>query len=145
MHPDAENGAHGGLDGLGVVAFDGVGRSEDLADAEPVGNAEDRAQITGVADPVEGENEFVGIDDGFDRRGTTNDGERRRRMRQLTDPPHRLFPDIFHPIMSDDVETRAQRLLDQLLPLHDKQSPLLAELLLSQRPNLLDLVLRKHL
>ena len=58
--PLAEDGAHGGLDGLGVVQVDAVGREVDGADAEPVGQAQDGADISRVADGVQSETEAFG-------------------------------------------------------------------------------------
>ena len=53
--PLAEDGAHGGLDGLGVVQVDAVGGEVDGADAEPVGQAQDGPDISRVADRVQPE------------------------------------------------------------------------------------------
>ena len=78
------------------------------------------------------------------RRRAANNGQCRRRMRQLADARHRLFADVIDPINSLDSKPRAKRLFHELLPFHDEQSPLLAELLLSQRPDVLYLILRYH-
>ena len=53
--PLAEDGAHGGLDGLGVVQVDAVGGEVDGADAEPVGQAQDGAGVPRVADGIQSE------------------------------------------------------------------------------------------
>ena len=42
------HGSHGGLYGLGVIDVGGAGRTEDVPDAEPVGNAHDGAQVARV-------------------------------------------------------------------------------------------------
>ena len=55
--PLAEDGAHGGLDGLGVVQVDAVGGEVDGADAEPVGQAQDGADVPRVTDGVQSEAE----------------------------------------------------------------------------------------
>ena len=53
MEGYAEQGAHGSLDHFGVVPIDTVGRGIDGCDAEPGGNAQQGAQVTGVADAVQ--------------------------------------------------------------------------------------------
>ena len=58
--PLAEDGAHGGLDGLGVVQVDAVGGEVDGADTEPVGQAQDGAGVPRVADGVQSETEAFG-------------------------------------------------------------------------------------
>lgn len=50
--PLAEDGAHGGLDGLGVVQVYAVGGKVDCADTEPVGQAQDGADVPRVADGI---------------------------------------------------------------------------------------------
>ena len=52
-------GSHRGLHGLGTVGIDGAGGADDVLDAEPVGNADDGAQVAGVLHVVEGEAEFA--------------------------------------------------------------------------------------
>ena len=49
----AEYAAHSGLHNLGIVATHGVGAAHDVAHAEPVGGANDGAQIAGVLYAVE--------------------------------------------------------------------------------------------
>ncbi len=67
VYPDAEDGAHRGLDDFRVVDFYRILRGEYRMDAEPVGDAQDGTQVAGVADAVKGEDEFVGLD--ADREG----------------------------------------------------------------------------
>src|SRR5690606_25458965 len=45
---DPQECAHGGLYSFGVVGVDTGRRAEDVSNAEPVGNAQDSAEITGV-------------------------------------------------------------------------------------------------
>ena len=49
----AGDAAHGGLNDLGIPGVDGAGAAEDGVDAEPIGDADDGAQVAGVLDVVE--------------------------------------------------------------------------------------------
>ena len=53
MHPHAEYGAHRGLHDLGVETVGRGLRADDVRDAEPVGQPDDRAQIARVLHVVE--------------------------------------------------------------------------------------------
>ena len=53
METDAENGAHRGLDHLGIEEIHRVRGGKNPIQTEPVGDAQDGAQIAGVADAVQ--------------------------------------------------------------------------------------------
>src|SRR5690606_13133596 len=57
---DPQECAHGGLYSFGVVGVDTGRRAEDVSNAEPVGNAQDSAEITGVLYAVEVEGKAAG-------------------------------------------------------------------------------------
>ena len=113
-------------------------------DAEPVGDTQDRAQIAGVTDAVEGQDEFVGTDAGRYRIRLPHDGEGGRRMGQLADAGHGFFADVFDAIVRNDVEAGQQSLGNELFTLYDEQTPLIAKLLLSQRFDFFYFVFGKH-
>ena len=147
MYPYAKDGAHRRLHDFRVIGFDGVFGGEDPVDAEPVGDADDRAQIAGIANAVESEDKFFGVQSqrrAIVRRfrlGHANHGQGRRRMGQLADARHRLGADIIDVIVGHDVKIRLQRLGHKLFSFDDEQTALIAELFLSQRLNLFYLVL----
>lgn len=69
---DTGDGTHGSLDDFGVEGIDGVVAGYDGADAKPVGDAYDGAEVAGILNAVESEDEVVGgrggVGKGVDRK-----------------------------------------------------------------------------
>ena len=57
----AEDGPHRGLNDFWIIAGDGVSAADDVTDAEPVGGAENGAEIAGVLQAVESKCNLVGF------------------------------------------------------------------------------------
>lgn len=146
--PLAEDGAHGGLDGLGVVQVDAVGREVDGADAEPVGQAQDGPDISRVADRVQPETQAGGQCGGAVRNSVcrdTQDGKGRGGGGEMAHPAHCLLPDIGGTIYRFNGKTLlSQGLPDHFLPFDDEKPVLLPELLLSEGANEPDVGLRGY-
>ena len=136
----AEDGAHRGLDHLGIVQFHGVGRSDDPVDAEPVRHPEDGAQVAGVADAVQGQEQPLRGPEGGGG-GLPDDREDRRRGGQHRQPRHRLLADLVPAVDGHDLESRRQRLGNHLFTLDHEESGLVPELLLRKGADLPQFVL----
>ena len=121
VETDAEKRAHGSLHDLGVEKVGRVRRCVDAVDAEPVGDADDGAEIAGVADAVEGQ---VKARTGRRRypNGVRNMDQRqhRGRCREQGHAFHRLLSHFFAPVDGLNRPAGTLRLSDHLLPLHDK-------------------------
>ena len=50
----ARNASHGGLHHLRIPCINGVFATEDMGDAEPIGNTDNSAKITGILYAIEG-------------------------------------------------------------------------------------------
>jgi len=86
---DAGEGAHAGVDDFLVEEVGGVGGEEDAIEAEPVGEAEERADVAGILQAVEGEGEAVVEGAGRERFAVeAADGEERGRCREMADTGH---------------------------------------------------------
>ena len=70
---EAEDGAGGGADDLGVPLVGGVGREEDLLHAEGFGGAEERAEVAGILKAFEDKGDGLGTGCGR-RDGGNEDG-----------------------------------------------------------------------
>ena len=149
--PLAEDGAHGGLDGLGVVQVDAVGREVDGADAEPIGQAQDGADVPRVADGVQSEAEALGklrirrvsavpisVRDAQHGKGRGGGGEKAHAS-------HELFSDVCGTVDRFNGKTLlSQGLPDHFLPFDDEKPVLLPELLLSEGADKPDVGLRGY-
>ena len=143
VDPDAEDGPHRGLHDLGVEAVGRSGRADDLPDAEPVGQADDRTQIPGVLHLVERQREPVAQPFGvepvagdFDRRQRVG---RRFEQRQALHLARRdglhagTVEDALQRIDPAHAEVRGAQFADELRALGDEQSVLRAAAFVGQR------------
>jgi len=89
VNADAGEGTHAGVDGFLVEEVGGVGREENAIEGEPVGEAEERADVAGVLETVEGKGEAVVEGAGSERCAVEPaDGEEGRRCREMADTGH---------------------------------------------------------
>ena len=115
-HRDMEHRAGGRADDLRAVRIDGPGREDDGLDAGRLGRADDRAEISRVADPVEHDDErCVGQHLGRGRGRHLDDGDRRLRCFGRADPFEHARREFEHLARTVDVGAGVDRdvLLDE--------------------------------
>ena len=134
--PLAEDGAHGGLDGFGIVQVRAVRRQVDCLYSEPVGQAQDGADVPRVADRVQPETQAGGQCGGAVRnsvRRDAQDGKGRGGGGEKAHASHELFSDVCGTVDRFNGKTLlSQGLPDHFLPFDDEKPVLLPELLLSE-------------
>lgn len=89
VNADAGEGAHAGVDDLLVEEVRGVGREQDAVEGEPVGEAEERADVAGILEAIEREGEPVVQGVGGEWVAVqVSDGEEGGRSREMADTRH---------------------------------------------------------
>ena len=154
LHP--EQRAHGGLHHLGIPQFHTIHAAHHIADAKPLGRADERAHVAWVGDAVQGK----------DKPRRSLDFALSRNPHHSKDAWWRVLPaHLLHlhlgshfglgesriiseeslgGIKPDRVEIGMEQLFHHLAPFHDEEPQFLAELLLPQRGDLLNGVLGNH-
>ena len=136
MHPHAGNGPHRSLNGFRPETIGGVFRADDVANAEPVGQPDDRSQIAGVLHSVERKRQIVRPRAGRQPiAGQLDQSQHRRRRLQRADSLHLLGRHAFGidtprlaPVFLAATENlahaefRGEHLAYELLPLGHEQA-----------------------
>ena len=146
--PLAEDGAHRGLYGLGIVQVRAVRRQVDCLYSEPVGQTQDGSDISRVADRVQPETQAGGQCGGAVRNSVcrdAQDGKGRGGGGEMAHPAHCLLPDIGGTVYRFNlVPLLSQGLPDHFLSFDDEKPVLLPELLLSEGADEPDVGLRGY-